>query len=88
MVSEDVIVKNKTGIHARPAAEFVQTAGRYSSNITIRKDAKSVNAKSLLNILALGISQNSRVTISAEGEDAAEAVKALVRLIEAGFGEI
>ncbi|MDP4088713.1 MAG: HPr family phosphocarrier protein [Bacillota bacterium] len=87
MISKNVLVVNKSGIHARPASMFVGTAGKFKSKITITKDEKQGNAKSIFNILALAIGSGSNVTISAEGEDAAEAVDSLVALIESKFGE-
>lgn len=87
MISKNVIVKNETGIHARPASLFVSAASKFKSNITIAIGEKKGSAKSMLNILALGIVKDSNVTISAEGDDAPEAVDALVALVESKFGE-
>ena len=82
-----IIVRNKVGLHARPAALFVQAAMARQSKITIQKGEKSGNAKSILGILALGVQQGDEITISAEGSDEVEAVTALVKLIEDNFGE-
>lgn len=87
MVSQSVIVLNKTGIHARPASLFVNTASGFKADIKVFKNGKSAIAKSLLGILALGISQGSEITISAEGEDEQAAVTSLVKLVESKFGE-
>lgn len=87
MISKDVLVINKTGIHARPASIFVGTAGKFKSKITVKKGEKVANAKSIFNILALGVVAGSKITISAEGDDASEAVDSLVRLVESRFGE-
>ena len=87
MYSETIIVENKTGLHARPAATFVQAAMKFKSNITIQKDAKKANAKSMLALLSIGASMGSAVTITAEGEDEAQAVTALTDLIRSRFGE-
>ncbi len=80
-------IKNKVGLHARPAALFVQTASRFKSEIRVRKDRINANAKSILNILTLGASQGSVITLQAEGEDAESALKALEDLIASNFGE-
>ncbi len=80
-------IKNKVGLHARPAALFVQTASRFKSEIRVRKDKINANAKSILNILTLGASQGSVITLQAEGEDAESALKALEDLIASNFGE-
>jgi phosphocarrier protein HPr len=87
MISKDVLVMNKTGIHARPASAFVGAAGKFKSKITVKKGEKTANAKSIFNILALGIVTGSNITILAEGDDAAEAVDSLVKLVESKFGE-
>lgn len=80
-------IKNKTGLHARPAALFVQTASKFSSQIWVEKDNKKVNAKSIVGIMSLGVSQGNVVKLSAEGDDEEAAIKALVDLIESKFGE-
>lgn len=82
MVKKTITVKNKTGLHARPAALFVQTAGKFLSEITVKKDDKEVNAKSIMGIMALGVSQGNEITIIARGEDEKEAIEALVDLLE------
>ncbi|WP_427339789.1 HPr family phosphocarrier protein [Caloranaerobacter sp. DY30410] len=82
MEKRTITVKNKAGLHARPAALFVQTAGKFLSEITVKKDDKEVNAKSIMGIMALGVSQGNEITIIARGEDEKEAVEALVDLLE------
>ena len=78
---------NKVGLHARPAALFVQTAKKFKSNIMVKKDDKEVDAKSILGVLSLGAECGSVITIKVNGEDADEALKALVKLINDKFGE-
>lgn len=87
MISKQVTIENKTGIHARPASMFVQAAAKFKSNITIDKNGQKGNAKSMLNVLALSLSKGTAITISAEGEDEAAAVETLVKLVESKFGE-
>jgi len=87
MYSESILVQNKTGLHARPAAAFVQAAAKFKSSITIEKDGKRANAKSMLSLLSIGASMGSTVTIMAEGEDESQAVTALAELIRSKFGE-
>ncbi|HHY42937.1 MAG TPA: HPr family phosphocarrier protein [Thermoanaerobacterales bacterium] len=87
MFQQNVIVKNKTGLHARPAALFVQTANKFKSEIFIEKQGKKVNAKSIMGVMSLAVSQGTEITISAQGEDEQDAVKKLVELIESKFGE-
>ena len=81
MARRPVVVKLKTGIHARPAALFVQEANKFSSEVFVEKDDKKVNAKSIMGIMSLAISTNTEVYISAEGSDADQAVNALVGLV-------
>lgn len=87
MYSECIEVKNKSGLHARPAAVFVQTAARYKSAISIEKDTKKANAKSIMSLLSIGVSKGSNIRITADGEDEKQAVEALIALISSGFGE-
>lgn len=87
MFSKEVTVLNATGLHARPASMFVQEAGKYKSEIFAIKNGNKINAKSIMGIMAGGISQGTVVTIQAEGEDEQAAVEALVTLIESKFGE-
>jgi len=78
---------NKSGLHARPAALFVQTARKFKSTIRVRLGDKVADAKNLLKVLSLGADYGAVITIEAEGEDAEEAVKALKELVESGLGE-
>jgi len=87
MQNTSIVVRNKVGLHARPAALFVQAATVHQSMITIKKGEKSGNAKSIMGILALGVQQGDEITINADGSDEAEAVSALMKLIEDNFGE-
>ncbi|MGI6366029.1 MAG: HPr family phosphocarrier protein [Bacillota bacterium] len=82
MVERKVTVQNKTGLHARPAALFVQKANQFKSDIHIVKDSKDVSAKSIMGVMSLGAGQGTEILIRAEGEDAQQAVDALVELIE------
>jgi phosphocarrier protein len=87
MATQKVTILNKTGIHARPASIFVKTASGFKSDITVYKGAAKASAKSLINILALGLSKDVELEISASGEDENEAVQALVDLVNSKFGE-
>lgn len=81
MTKRPVVVKLKTGLHARPAALFVQEANKFSSEIFVEKDDKKVNAKSIMGIMSLAISTNTEVYISAVGSDEEQAVNALIGLV-------
>ncbi|HAE62777.1 MAG TPA: phosphocarrier protein HPr [Eubacteriaceae bacterium] len=87
MASKEVTILNATGLHARPASMFVQEAGKYKSEVNVIKEGKKINAKSIMGIMAGGISKGTVLTIEAEGEDAQAAVDALVALVESKFGE-
>lgn len=84
----DIEIVNRAGMHARPAAEFVKLAGRFRSEITLAKDGLSVNGKSIMGVLMLAAGQGSRLKVSARGEDAEDAVRALKELVSNGFDEI
>lgn len=87
MISRDILITNKSGFHARPAAQFVQTVNRYRSNVVISKNDKEVNGRSLISILSLSIAKDSNITIYVDGEDEIETMDNLVKLIETKFGE-
>lgn len=78
---------NKLGLHARPAAKMVEIAKKYQAQIYFERDGREVNGRSLLGILTLACPKGSRITMRAEGEDAAEALENLGRLIAEKFGE-
>jgi catabolite repression HPr-like protein len=81
MSKRPVVVKLRTGLHARPAALFVQEANKFSSEVFVEKDDKKVNAKSIMGIMSLAISSGTEVVISAEGADSEQAVNALAVLV-------
>jgi len=78
---------HEVGLHARPASMFVQMAAKYSSDIEVTHGEITVNAKSILAVLTLGAHKDSKITINAEGDDAAEALIALEELVLNNFGE-
>lgn len=87
MPEKSIIVTHKVGLHARPASVFVQTASKFSSDISVTCESRTANAKSILTVLTLGAHQGAEITIKAEGEDAQEALDTLVKLVEDNFGE-
>jgi len=82
-----VTVHHKVGLHARPAASFVQMARQFKSDIKVTHGEREANAKSILKVLTLGAEQGAVITIRAEGEDADQALAALETLVENNFGE-
>ena len=87
MIQREVTLNNVLGLHARAAARFVEVASRFRSRITLSKDSRSVDAKSILGILMLAGAQGDRLVLSAEGDDEKEALEALSALILSRFGE-
>lgn len=81
MVERETTVGPEEGLHARPAAQFVKTAKQFASQITVTKGERKANAKSSLNVMSLGAKKGEQIIIRADGEDAEEAVDALVELI-------
>ncbi len=81
IVKKNVTVMNKQGLHARPAALFVQLANKFDSAITITKNNEEVNGKSIMGILMLAAEKGSQILIVAEGDDAGEAISALEELV-------
>ena len=80
-IQKEIIIKNPQGLHARPAAMFVQIASKYNSHVTIQKGEEKVNGKSIMGILTLGAQQNIKIILEVEGEDAQEAMVELEALL-------
>jgi len=82
-----LLIQNRLGLHARPAALFVQMANRFKSEIEVSKGRTRVNGKSIMGIMMLAAGRGSQIHIQAAGPDAAKAIASLARLIRANFGE-
>lgn len=87
MTKMELTLLNAAGLHARPAAQFVQKASGFSSRVTVQAGAKTADAKSILAVMGLGLGQGSSFTVTADGPDEAECLAALKALIESKFGE-
>jgi len=88
--SREVIVRSKVGLHARPAALFIKTAGGFSARVTIEnvtRGTKPVNARSILSVLSVGVRMDDHMRITADGMDEEAAVVALADLVNNNFGE-
>ncbi|MCX5706776.1 MAG: HPr family phosphocarrier protein [Candidatus Omnitrophica bacterium] len=81
VLKKELIVKNKQGLHARPAALFVQVANKFDSRIIVRRDEEEVNGKSIMGILMLGAEKGSTIIIEADGQDAQLALVELEKII-------
>ena len=87
MPERTVLIENKNGLHARPAAEIVKLAAKFRSEITIVKDDLDVNGKSIMGVMMLAAEHGSTITFRAEGPDADQALDALAALVGNKFGE-
>ncbi|MFH1681249.1 MAG: HPr family phosphocarrier protein [Candidatus Eisenbacteria bacterium] len=87
MIEQAALVRNKLGIHVRPAERIAQTAVRFQASVALRNGECQVNAKSILGILALEAGLGAEITIIADGADEREAAQAIAALFEEGFGE-
>ena len=87
MVEKVVIVKNKLGVHARPAALFVRMAAKFSSDIFLIKNGQEINGKSIMSVMALAAEYGCEITIRAQGKDENQAVDKLVDLFNNRFEE-
>ena len=81
------LIVNTLGLHARAAAQLVQTANRYRSEVQVTKDGAQVNGKSIMGVLTLAAAKGTEILVVCDGEDAQAAMEALASIIEAGFGE-
>ena len=87
MTSQSVRVVNELGLHARAAAKFVHVAARYDARVRVAHDSREMDGKSIMGILLLAAARGTTITITADGRDEHEAVRALVALVQSGFGE-
>ncbi|MFH0791027.1 MAG: HPr family phosphocarrier protein [Candidatus Omnitrophota bacterium] len=81
VIQKKLTVKNKQGLHARPAAMFVQIANKYDSRVTVRRNDEEVNGKSIMGILMLGAEKGSQIILEVEGNDADLAISELEKII-------
>ncbi len=86
-VSREIVIRNRLGLHARAAAQFVKTAGRFRAEITVEVGRQKVNGKSIMGLLLLAAAQGTTLTLRATGGDGPAALQALADLVEARFGE-
>jgi phosphocarrier protein len=86
-VMQQVVIRNRLGLHARPAAQFVKTAGRFRAEITVEAGSHRVNGKSIMGLLMLAAAQGTVLTLRATGEDGPAALRALSELVAGRFGE-
>lgn len=87
MIVKEVTIKNKAGLHTRPAAALVKLAAKFKSDFFIEKDGVEVNAKSIISVMTLAAPKGTKLTLRFNGVDEEEAARHIVKLIEDGFGE-
>ncbi|MCK4502241.1 MAG: HPr family phosphocarrier protein [Desulfuromonadales bacterium] len=87
MQNRNFTIRNRLGLHARAAAQLVQTANKFSSEVTLLKDDIEVNGKSIMGILLLAAPQGTALAVTVEGVDERQAMDVIAELIEDGFGE-
>lgn len=88
MITREVTVRNRAGIHTRPASMIVRTAARFKSDFFIQKDGYEINGKSIIGVMTLAADQGSTLTLVFDGPDEKEAAKAVEAIFEEGFGEV
>jgi phosphocarrier protein HPr len=88
VVERDARIVNPLGMHVRPGAEFVKVANRFKASVEIHKDGAVVNGKSILGMMTLAAECGSTIRIKTEGQDAEQAMAALLELVAAGFHEM
>lgn len=88
MLEQKLKIKNKSGLHARPASMIVREATKFSSDISIIKDANVYNARSIMNVMSMGAKYEEEIILKVSGVDEKEAISTIARLIEDGFGEV
>jgi phosphocarrier protein HPr len=87
MISQEVTIRNRAGLHTRPAAAIVKLAAKFKSEFYIEKDTLQINGKSIIGVMTLAAEKGSKLIIRFEGPDAKKACQAMVELFESGFGE-
>jgi phosphocarrier protein HPr len=87
MVQQEVVVKNRLGLHTRPAASLVKLAAKFKSEFYLERDGYRVNGKSIIGVMTLAAEQGARMTLICDGEDEKEALAALTDFFDRGFDE-
>jgi len=87
VLSREIEIINKLGLHARAAAKLVSTAAQFTAEVKLGKAGQSINAKSIMGVMMLAASQGTRLTLEIDGEDEQQAMQAIVDLVNDYFGE-
>lgn len=87
MLKQDALIINKLGLHARASAKLTQLASKFPCEVWLSRNARRINAKSIMGVMMLAAAKGCAITLETEGEDEVEAIDALTELISSGFGE-
>ncbi|MCE2695289.1 MAG: HPr family phosphocarrier protein [Verrucomicrobia bacterium] len=87
-IEKELTIRNKMGMHARPAAQFVKRASKYQCDVWVEKDDEPVNGKSIMGLMMLAAGRGETIKIIADGNDAEQAVADLEELVSSGFGDV
>ncbi|MFO1486328.1 MAG: HPr family phosphocarrier protein [Verrucomicrobiaceae bacterium] len=87
-IEKELTIRNKMGMHARPAAQFVKRASKYQCDVWVEKDDEPVNGKSIMGLMMLAAGRGEKIKIIADGTDAEAAVADLEELVSSGFGDV
>ncbi len=88
MLEKELVVKNRAGIHTRPAATIVKLAAKFKSDIDLERDGFRINAKSIIGVMTLTAEQGCKLKVYVDGDDEQVAIDELAKLFESGFGEV
>jgi phosphocarrier protein HPr len=88
MLEQEVKIKNRAGLHTRPAAALVKLAAKFKSDVFLKRDGWTINAKSIIGVMTLAAEQGSTLTLAVEGNDEKKAIKELKKFFDEGFGEL
>lgn len=86
-LEKEIVIQNRNGLHARPAAMFVKISSRYRSEVWVEKDGERVNGKSIMGLMMLAAGKGSTLNVIAEGSDAGKVIEEIENLVETKFGE-
>jgi len=87
MITRSLVIRNRYGLHARPAAKFVEIASRFQAQVMMSKDGIEVNGKSIMGVLVLAAEKGSKIELRVDGKDEKEAIEALAGLLEGKLDE-
>ena len=88
MLNKELTIRNKMGMHARPAAQFVKRASKYKCDIWVEKDEEPVNGKSIMGLMMLAAGRGETIKLITDGIDAEAAMADLEELVNTGFGDV